>query len=132
MQPDYMQRLQVYDAQQDALKTNKAAHDMYRDHIVPNWVAKNLQNRNLGLAVEAPPAPPLEIVVADDGGVTHRPFSDLEIPSLPPNIDTSTHGQIAATSGIPEDRIDKMQKVLDRQTAMILILNGKLDQLLAK
>jgi hypothetical protein len=70
--------------------------------------------------------------VADDGTVTHRAFADLQIPTLPPNIDTGTHGQIAATTGIPPDRIDNMQKVLDRQTAMILILNGKLDQLLAK
>jgi hypothetical protein len=54
MQPDYMARLQVYDAQQDAIKTNRAAHDMYRDHIAPDWIARNVQNRNIGLAIETP------------------------------------------------------------------------------
>lgn len=125
-----MARLEIYDNQQEALRSNKALHDAYRDNIVPNWLAKNLQNRNIGLAIEVPPTPPLETVVADDGSVTHRPFADLQIPSLPANVDTGTHGQIAATDNLPPDRIDKMGKVLDRQTAMILILNAKLDQLL--
>lgn len=131
MSPDYMDRLAVYDAQQDAARTNLAAHDMFRDHIVPNWIAKNVQNRNIGLAIEPPPAPPLETVVADDGAVTHRQFADLQSPTLPPNVDTNLHGFPVATD-IPADRIDNMQKVLDRQTAMILILNGKLDRLLAR
>lgn len=120
---NYIELFHIFDRQNIALRTNKAAHD---DFVLKssNWIQNAIIQSANGLPISAKPPLPQELIVNDDGTEHFQPFTDLKVPEIPPqNIArTPTGAGLFGSTPVP-DRIDQL-------TGMLRVLNDKLDQLL--
>lgn len=122
MDPNYLNLLNTFNAQQKQSQANAKTHDEFLQ-TADNWWRLAERNRELGIPYPAPPTPPLMVVINDDGTQSHPPFADLFTPTLPAVATLPSSSMFGAAPAT--DRTDLL-------LAQMLVLNSKLDRLLAR
>ena len=90
----YFAALNLFHNQSTEAAQNLAVHDKFVSDK-SNWMLQTQTNVALGLAVAPAPALPTQTLYADDGTVSHPPFTDLTPCVLP------TSGDVAPSTMFP-------------------------------
>lgn len=108
--PDYTNKLNIFDRQQKALRDN-TNHFKFNEDAINSWIESNKQNRTLNLPITPKPVLYAEVAVSDDGAEFRGPFEHQTPLVLPEQVTLQNPGTGffgADPSKVPSDRLDQV------------------------